>query len=118
VEFNEVIKRRRMVHAFTAEPLAPGTADRLLWAANRAPSTGFSQGYSFLVLEGKEEAAPFWQLLYEQTLTGLAVLHIGTSPPIDVTGHPAAMLAWLSGRSDGSSSDADGSALPALPPLA
>jgi hypothetical protein len=52
------------------------------------------------------------------TLTGLAALHIGTSPPIGVTGHPAAMLAWLSGRSDGSSSDADGSALPALAPLA
>ena len=52
------------------------------------------------------------------TLTGLTVLHIGTSPPMDVTGHPAAMLAWLSGRSDGSSLDADGSALPALPPLA
>jgi maleylpyruvate isomerase len=52
------------------------------------------------------------------TLTGLAVLHISTSPPIDVTGDPAAMLAWLSGRSDGSSLDADGSALPALPPLA
>jgi nitroreductase len=67
VEFNEVIKRRRMVHAFTAEPLAPGTADRLLRAANRAPSAGSSQGYSFLVLEGNEEAAPFWQLLYEQT---------------------------------------------------
>jgi nitroreductase len=60
VEFNEVIKRRRMVHAFTAEPLAPGTADRLLRAANRAPSAGFS-------LEDKAEAAPFWQLLYEQT---------------------------------------------------
>src|SRR5438309_11813173 len=56
VEFNEVIKRRRMVHAFTAEPLAPLTAERLLRAANRAPSAGFSQGYSFLVLEGKEEA--------------------------------------------------------------
>ena len=55
-----------MVHAFTAEPLAPGTAERLLRAANRAPSAGFSQGFS-LVLEGKEEAAPFWQLLYEQT---------------------------------------------------
>ena len=59
MEFNEVIKRRRMVHAFTAEPLAPGTSERLLRAANRAPSAGFSQGYSFLVLEGKEEAAPF-----------------------------------------------------------
>jgi nitroreductase len=53
---NEVIKRRRMVHAFTAEPLAPGTAERLLQAANRAPSAGFSQGYSFLVLEGRQEA--------------------------------------------------------------
>ena len=55
-----------MIHAFTAEPLAAGTADRLLRAANRAPSAGFSQGYSFLVLDGKDQAAPFWQLLYEQ----------------------------------------------------
>ena len=46
VEFTEVIKRRRMVHAFTDEPLGPGTAERLLRAANRAPSAGFSQGYS------------------------------------------------------------------------
>jgi nitroreductase len=56
MEFSEVIRRGRMVHAFTAEPLAPGTAERLLRAANRAPSAGFSQGYSLLVLEGKEEA--------------------------------------------------------------
>src|SRR5260370_41801022 len=67
MEIKGGIKGRRMVHAFTTEPLAPGTAERLLRAANRAPSAGFSQGYSFLVLEGKEEAAPFWQLLYEQT---------------------------------------------------
>src|ERR1035437_2096544 len=66
MEFNEVIKRRRMVRAFTAEPLAPGPADRLLRAANRAPSAGFSQGYSFLLLEGQEQSAPMWQLLYEQ----------------------------------------------------
>ena len=37
------------------------------------------------------------------TLVGHGMLHIGTSPPVDVTGPPAAMLAWLSGRSDGSS---------------
>jgi nitroreductase len=67
MEFTEVIRRRRMIHAFTAEPLAEGTADRLLRAANRAPSAGFSQGYSFLVLDGKDQTAPFWQLLYEQT---------------------------------------------------
>jgi maleylpyruvate isomerase len=51
------------------------------------------------------------------TLTGAALLHIGTSPPMDVTGSPAAMLAWLSGRGDGSSLETDGRALPVIPPL-
>ena len=63
MEFADVVKRRKMVRAFTPEPLPPGTADRLLRAANRAPSAGFSQGYAFLVLED-EEAAPLWQLCY------------------------------------------------------
>ena len=54
-----------MIHAFTGEPLAAGTAERLLKAASRAPSAGFSQGYSFLVLEGKEQSAPLWEMLYE-----------------------------------------------------
>lgn len=58
-----MIKRRKMVRAFTPEPLAPGVADRLLRAANRAPSAGFSQGYSFVVLEGSEQSAPLWDVL-------------------------------------------------------
>ncbi len=57
-----MIKRRRMVRAFTGEPLAPGVTERLLRAANRAPSAGFSQGYSLLVLEGAEQSAPLWQI--------------------------------------------------------
>jgi nitroreductase len=65
VEFTEVIRRRRMIRAFTGEPLASGTTERLLKVANRAPSAGFSQGYSFLVLEGKEQSAPLWEMLYE-----------------------------------------------------
>lgn len=64
MEFTEVIKRRKMIRAFTGEPLAPGTADRLLRAASRAPSAGFSQGYSFLVLEGAGQAAPLWEICY------------------------------------------------------
>jgi nitroreductase len=63
VEFSEVIKRRKMVRAFSPEPLAPGVTDRLLRAANRAPSAGFSQGYSFLVFEGIEQSAPLWEVL-------------------------------------------------------
>jgi nitroreductase len=65
VEFTEVIRRRKMVRAFTGEQLPAGTADRLLLAANRAPSAGFSQGYSFLVLEGREQGAPLWEILHD-----------------------------------------------------
>ena len=65
MEFSEVIKRRRMVRAFTGQALPEGTAERLLRAAERAPSAGFSQGYSFLVLSGKDEAAPLWQICYD-----------------------------------------------------
>ena len=64
MEFSEVIKRRRMIRAFTGEPLPEGTADRLLKAADRAPSAGFSQGFSFLVLEGAEQCAPLWRLIF------------------------------------------------------
>jgi len=64
VEFSEVIRRRKMVRSFQDRPLPPGTADRLLKAANRAPSAGFCQGYRFLVLEGAEEAAPLWDIAY------------------------------------------------------
>jgi len=60
VEFSDVIKKRRMVRAFTTEPLPEGTADRVLRAANRAPSAGFSQGYSFLVLEGADQTGRLW----------------------------------------------------------
>ena len=63
MEFTEVLRRRRMFRAFTSEPLPPGTADRLLKAAERAPSAGFSQGYSFLVLGGAEQCAPLWKIL-------------------------------------------------------
>lgn len=54
-----------MVRAFTGEPLGPGLTEQLLRAANRAPSAGFSQGYSFLVLEGLEQSEPLWAILYE-----------------------------------------------------
>ena len=52
------------------------------------------------------------------TLTCPTVLHIGTGPPVDITGPATALLAWLSGRSDGSGLHPDAAALPALPPLA
>jgi len=52
------------------------------------------------------------------TLLTAAAVRIGTVPPADVTGPPAAILAWLSGRGDGSGLDTGAAGLPSLPPLA
>jgi maleylpyruvate isomerase len=52
------------------------------------------------------------------TLVGPAALRIGATPPVEVTGPPAAMLAWLSGRGGGSGLNPGGAALPVIPPLA
>jgi len=60
VEFSEVLRRRRMVRHYTDEPLSPEVVERVLDAALRAPSAGFSQGWAFLVLTEPEDRARFW----------------------------------------------------------
>jgi nitroreductase len=63
VEFKDVISKRRMVRAYTGEPVDPAAVERILAAANRAPSAGFSQGYALLTLQGADQLEPFWRLL-------------------------------------------------------
>jgi len=52
-----------MVRAFTGDPLGSGVTQRLLTAANRARSAGFSQRYALLVLDEPGQLGPFWDLL-------------------------------------------------------
>ena len=52
------------------------------------------------------------------SLIASAAVRVGTVPPVDVIGPPAAILAWLSGRGDGSGLDTGAAGLPSLPPLA
>jgi nitroreductase len=60
MEFQDVVRRRRMVRNFDDRPLPPGTVDRILANGLRAPSAGFTQGWAFLVLEGPEQTGRFW----------------------------------------------------------
>jgi len=50
VEFTDVVRRRRMVRHFTSDPIAPEVIARLLDLARHAPSAGFTQGQSFIVI--------------------------------------------------------------------
>jgi nitroreductase len=60
LEFQDVVRRRRSVRNYEDRPLPPGLLDRMLRNAVRAPSAGFTQGWSFLVLEGPEQTGRFW----------------------------------------------------------
>ena len=50
MEFAEVVRKRRMVRHFTDEPVSPEAVECMLDLARRAPSAGFTQGQSFVVV--------------------------------------------------------------------
>lgn len=60
MEFQDVVRRRRMVRRYTDEPVDPAVVERALSNAVRAPSAGFSQGWAFLVLDTPADVRRFW----------------------------------------------------------
>jgi len=64
MEFQDVVRKRKMVRSFEDRPIPQESVERILANARRAPSAGFSQGWGFLVLEGKQEAARYWDALW------------------------------------------------------
>ncbi len=62
MEFQDVVRKRKMVRSFEDRPIPLEVLERILANAQRAPSAGFSQGWGFLVLEGKKETSRYWEL--------------------------------------------------------
>lgn len=62
MELTDAVRGRRMVRAFQDRPLPAGTTDRLIELATHAPSAGFSQGWAFVVLEGPDQTARYWDV--------------------------------------------------------
>lgn len=62
MELQEAIARRRMVRNYTGEPVDPEVLDRLVDAARRAPSAGFSQGQRFVVVTDQERRSAIAEL--------------------------------------------------------
>ncbi len=52
-----------MVRTFRDAPVDPAVLDRILKHGYRAPSAGYTQGYAFLVLEGREATGRFWDVV-------------------------------------------------------
>jgi nitroreductase len=64
VEFDEVVRRRRMVRSYDPDrPVPPEIVDKIVKHALRAPSAGFSQGWGFLVLQEPADRELYWSAL-------------------------------------------------------
>ncbi|WP_134766552.1 nitroreductase family protein [Nocardioides sp. 1609] len=61
MEFQDVVRRRRMVRNYADEPVDPAIIDRALANATRAPNAGFSQGWAFVVLDTPADVERFWR---------------------------------------------------------
>ncbi|GIE35518.1 hypothetical protein Ait01nite_085630 [Actinoplanes italicus] len=61
MDFDEVVRRRRMVRGYDPDrPIPPELVDKIVRHGLRAPSAGFSQGWSFLVLTSPEDRGLYW----------------------------------------------------------
>jgi nitroreductase len=60
MEFQDVVRKRKMVRSFEPAGLPKEVVERILRNAQRAPSAGFSQGWAFLVFEGRPETDAYW----------------------------------------------------------
>jgi nitroreductase len=60
MEFQDVVRRRRMVRDYEERPVPAEVRERILANALRAPSAGHSQGWAFLVIEEAEDRDRFW----------------------------------------------------------
>jgi nitroreductase len=63
MEFQEVVRKRKMVRSFEDRPIPRDIVERIVANMQKAPSAGFSQGWGFLVLEGSD-AARYWNELW------------------------------------------------------
>jgi nitroreductase len=89
VEFDEVVRRRRMVRTYDPDhPVPPDLVDKIVAHGLRAPSAGFSQGWGFLVLTEPADRDRFWSSTTdpdeEQPLDGTWLDRMRTAPVIIV----------------------------------
>ena len=62
MEFGRVLRKRRMIRSYDeARAVPPDALEAVLAAALGAPSAGFTQGVSFIVLSSAAERETFWR---------------------------------------------------------
>ena len=67
MDFTELIHKRRMVRNFTTDPIPTDALQRILDAARRGPSAGFTQGQDFIIVTDPATKKQIAQLCHEES---------------------------------------------------
>jgi nitroreductase len=70
MDFEQVVRNRRMVRHFTDQPVEMEKVDRILDLARRAPSAGYTQGQSFIVVTNPETKRKLGEICGEEYYVG------------------------------------------------
>ena len=84
MEFQDVVRTRRMVRRYADRPVDPAMVDRMLANAVRAPNAGFTQGWAFLALTEPADVARFWSATTEPGSTNRWQDGMRTAPVVIV----------------------------------
>ena len=94
MEFQDVVRRRRMVRNYDPRPVDPAVINRALSNATRAPSAGFSQGWGFLVLDKPADVGRFWAATTDPATTTITAVRQYTAAEwFAVTGRGRGLVA-------------------------
>lgn len=82
-DFYDLVRHRRMTRSFSPDPVDPQAVDRILDAARRAPSAGYSQGVEFIVVTDEQVrhaiASPA-----EEMLTSVGMENFAAQAPVQI----------------------------------
>jgi len=82
VEFREILGRRRMHRAFLPDPLPPEQIERVVGVIRRAPSGGFSQGGSIVVVTDADKRAEIAGAFGDEHYSRLGRNYIADAPAL------------------------------------
>lgn len=65
MDFKEVVRRRRMVRNYADRPVSRDAIERIVDAARKAPTAGFTQGIGFVVVTAKDTRRALAEIAHE-----------------------------------------------------
>jgi nitroreductase len=84
VEFQDVVRKRRMVRHFKSDPIDPETLERILDTARRAPSAGNTQGQSLVVVTDPDTRKAVGEICGEREYASRFKHHWISEAPVQI----------------------------------